>query len=85
MGKKQHQSDRLYLSQKEWKEIGGKKQAAATDYRRLPFDHCALTLLPFTTPVCDQHGNIFDLMSAPITSPHLTPPSTPLLPPSEWD
>ena len=56
-------SDKLYLSQKEWKGIGGKKNAEATDYRRLPFDHCALTLLPFTTPVCDQHGNVFELMS----------------------
>jgi len=65
MGKKQHQSDRLFLTNKEWKELGGHKQASTDPTeQRLPFDHCALTFTPWTTPVCDRDGNVFDLMSA---------------------
>ena len=71
MGKKQHQSDRLYLSNKEWKELGGFKQASNDPTeQRVPFDHCALTFTPWTTPVCDRDGNIFDLMSATHSTTH---------------
>jgi len=63
MGKKQHQSDRLFLTNKEWKELGGYKETNDPTEQRLPFDHCALTFTPWTTPVCDRDGNIFDLMS----------------------
>ena len=32
------------------------------DYKRLPFDHCALSLQPFENPYCDDEGNVFDLV-----------------------
>lgn len=32
------------------------------DFRRLPFDHCALSLQPYENPYCDEDGNIFDLI-----------------------
>ncbi|OXA59322.1 Peptidyl-prolyl cis-trans isomerase-like 2 [Folsomia candida] len=68
MGKKQHQKDKLYLTFTEWSTLyGGKKANQAqfgsnSEFRRLPFDHCALSLQPFENPYCDAHGNIFDLM-----------------------
>lgn len=30
------------------------------DFKRLPFNHCALTFLPFKEPVCTPAGEIFD-------------------------
>uniref|UniRef100_A0A0M3IBM5 U-box domain-containing protein n=1 Tax=Ascaris lumbricoides TaxID=6252 RepID=A0A0M3IBM5_ASCLU len=30
-------------------------------FKRLPFTHCALSLLPFEDPVCTPDGIIFDL------------------------
>ncbi|XP_065558558.1 RING-type E3 ubiquitin-protein ligase PPIL2-like isoform X1 [Artemia franciscana] len=66
MGKKQHQKDKLYLTTTEWKELGGKKYVPpgtdAAGFKRLPFDYCALSLQPFENPVCDQEGNIFEIM-----------------------
>ena len=49
MGKKQHQSDKLYLTSTEWSTLyGGKKvtkqDADKAEFRRLPFDACSLTL-----------------------------------------
>ena len=49
MGKKQHQSDKLYLTSTEWSTLYGGKKAAKHDaekaeFRRLPFDACSLTL-----------------------------------------
>ncbi|GMT14271.1 hypothetical protein PFISCL1PPCAC_5568, partial [Pristionchus fissidentatus] len=66
MGKKQHQSDKLYLTAKEWKDIGGHKDDTGTrlkraEFKRLPFSHCALSLLPFEDPVASPTGDIFDL------------------------
>nr|CAD2175937.1 unnamed protein product [Meloidogyne enterolobii] len=67
MGKKQHQSDKLYLTTKEWKDIyGGHKDDTATkiqraQFKRLPFTHCALSFLPFEDPVCTPDGIIYDL------------------------
>nr|ACO11612.1 Peptidyl-prolyl cis-trans isomerase-like 2 [Caligus rogercresseyi] len=69
MGKKQHQSDKLYLTATEWAHFfGGKKvkrelTADEKDYRRLPLDHCSLSLQPFSNPYCDSEGHIFDLAS----------------------
>ena len=67
MGKKQHQSDKLYLTATEWSTLyGGKKvnrsDPDVKDFRRLPFDHCALSLQPYENPYCDEDGNIFDLV-----------------------
>ena len=70
MGKKQHQSDKLYLTATEWREFyGGKGKSGsrldskdAADFRRLPLDHCALSLQPFEAPYMDEDGNVFDLV-----------------------
>lgn len=66
MGKKQHQKDKLYITNTEWKyEWGGYKGTAAnqTKFRRLPFDCCCLSLQPFENPLCTKEGVIFDLMN----------------------
>jgi len=68
MGKKQHQSDKLYLTTQEWKYFfGGKKPGRnvdpdEVDFKRLPFDHCSLSLQPFSNPYCDLEGHVFDLV-----------------------
>eukprot|EP00050_Salpingoeca_kvevrii_P007360 m.295669 g.295669 ORF g.295669 m.295669 type:complete len:519 (+) comp13239_c0_seq1:197-1753(+) len=67
MGKKQHQSDKLYLTQKEWSNFfGGKRKGVpggpGGEFKRLPYDCCALSLTPFETPVCTPEGIIFDLL-----------------------
>uniref|UniRef100_A0A7E4VCR6 RING-type E3 ubiquitin transferase n=1 Tax=Panagrellus redivivus TaxID=6233 RepID=A0A7E4VCR6_PANRE len=67
MGKKQHQSDKLYLTTKEWKDLyGGHKddkntQIQRAEFKRLPFSHCALSFVPFKDPVCSPEGVIFDM------------------------
>ncbi|CAM1327601.1 PPIL2 (predicted), partial [Pycnogonum litorale] len=66
MGKRQHQKDKMYLTCTEWSTLyGGKKSVKPQDaeFRRLPFDHCALSLQPFEHPLCTSDGVIFDLMS----------------------
>lgn len=30
-------------------------------FRRLPYDHCCLSLQPFEHPYCDSHGNVYEL------------------------
>ena len=32
-----------------------------SSFKRLPFDHCCLSLQPFKNPYCDVDGNIFEL------------------------
>ncbi|CAG9764536.1 unnamed protein product [Ceutorhynchus assimilis] len=66
MGKRQHQKDKMYITYTEWTTLyGGKKTGIQSkeeqNFRRLPFDHCCLSLLPYETPFCDLDGNIFDL------------------------
>ncbi|KAJ3642264.1 hypothetical protein Zmor_025065 [Zophobas morio] len=66
MGKRQHQKDKMYLTYTEWTTLyGGKKSGYTTaeedHFKRLPFDHCCLSLQPFEIPYCDLDGNIFDL------------------------
>ncbi|XP_014284578.1 RING-type E3 ubiquitin-protein ligase PPIL2 [Halyomorpha halys] len=62
MGKRQHQKDKMYLTYSEWGTLyGGKKPEKIKKFRRLPFDHCCLSLRPFENPYCDKEGNIFDL------------------------
>lgn len=68
MGKKQHQKDKMYLTFTEWTNLyGGKKSGPVVGeraaFRRLPFDHCALSLQPFEHPLCNGEGIIYDLMS----------------------
>ncbi|KAF5307913.1 hypothetical protein FQR65_LT06480 [Abscondita terminalis] len=65
MGKRQHQKDKMYLTYTEWTTLyGGKKpgpSAVELAFKRLPFDHCCLSLQPFEDPYSDEDGNIFDL------------------------
>lgn len=55
-----------YLTYTEWSQFyGGKKTASLEDehikFKRLPFDHCSITMAPFENPYCDTHGNVFEL------------------------
>ncbi|XP_066997880.1 RING-type E3 ubiquitin-protein ligase PPIL2 [Anabrus simplex] len=63
MGKRQHQKDKMYITYTEWTTLYGGKKAGPEggNFRRLPFDHCCLSLQPFEHPYCDKDGNIFDL------------------------
>lgn len=50
-------------------------QAKNTVLAKLPFDHCALTLKPFETPVCTQDGTVYELMAIiPFLRQHGTDP-----------
>ncbi|XP_022920899.1 RING-type E3 ubiquitin-protein ligase PPIL2 [Onthophagus taurus] len=67
MGKRQHQKDKLYLTYSEWTTLYGGKQSGERSteeenaFKRLPFDHCCVSLQPWEHPYCDRDGNIFDL------------------------
>uniref|UniRef100_A0A1I8P751 RING-type E3 ubiquitin-protein ligase PPIL2 n=1 Tax=Stomoxys calcitrans TaxID=35570 RepID=A0A1I8P751_STOCA len=66
MGKRQHQKDKMYLTYTEWTEFyGGKKFESAENehikFKRLPYDCCCITLVPFDIPYSDLEGNIFEL------------------------
>lgn len=54
MGKNRHSKDRLFITATEWAiEYGGKKNRdrnAGDLARPLPFDHCALSLAPYSIP-----------------------------------
>uniref|UniRef100_A0A6I8NZ56 RING-type E3 ubiquitin-protein ligase PPIL2 n=1 Tax=Ornithorhynchus anatinus TaxID=9258 RepID=A0A6I8NZ56_ORNAN len=48
-----------------------------SNFRRLPFDHCSLSLQPFEYPVCTPDGTIFDLLNiVPWINKFGTNPST---------
>jgi peptidyl-prolyl cis-trans isomerase-like 2 len=62
------QKEKQYNSAREHKaysELRAGKNASIGDGRRrtLPFDCCALTLLPFTTPVCNAQGIMFESLA----------------------
>lgn len=66
MGKRQHQKDKMYLTYTEWSQFyGGAKTTNAENehikFKRLPYDHCSLTIAPFEHPYCDRDGNCFEL------------------------
>ncbi|XP_032899417.1 RING-type E3 ubiquitin-protein ligase PPIL2 [Amblyraja radiata] len=65
MGKRQHQKDKMYITCTEYTNFyGGKKTVIPqANFRRLPFDHCSLSLQPFEYPVCTPDGMVFDLLS----------------------
>ncbi|XP_063719588.1 RING-type E3 ubiquitin-protein ligase PPIL2-like isoform X2 [Symsagittifera roscoffensis] len=69
MGKKQHQGDKTYVSANEYAwYFGGKnaeklQAAKGMGFRRLPFDHCALSMQPFTTPFATRDGYVFEISS----------------------
>ena len=68
MGKKQHQKDKLYLTSTEWTSLYGGKRAndeyhtknERSEFKRLPFDHCSLSLQPFKQPFCTLNGVIYE-------------------------
>ncbi|KAK1159996.1 RING-type E3 ubiquitin-protein ligase PPIL2-like isoform X1 [Acipenser oxyrinchus oxyrinchus] len=65
MGKRQHQKDKMYITCAEYTHLyGGKKpEIPKSNFRRLPFDHCSLSLQPFEYPMCTPEGHVFDLLS----------------------
>uniref|UniRef100_A0AAX7T1Y6 RING-type E3 ubiquitin-protein ligase PPIL2 n=1 Tax=Astatotilapia calliptera TaxID=8154 RepID=A0AAX7T1Y6_ASTCA len=65
MGKRQHQKDKMYITCTEYTNFYGGKRAEIPqgNFRRLPFDHCSLSLQPFEYPVCTEEGVVFDLLS----------------------
>ncbi|KAI1287598.1 RING-type E3 ubiquitin-protein ligase PPIL2 [Halotydeus destructor] len=69
MGKRQHQKDKMYLTCTEWTYVyGGRRpdqdleDEVRQKFRRLPYDHCALSLQPFHHPYCNQLGYQFDIV-----------------------
>ncbi|KAG4103040.1 peptidyl-prolyl cis-trans isomerase-like 2-like protein [Neocallimastix lanati (nom. inval.)] len=68
MGKK---SDKMYITHSEWSNefeggmsFGGcKVRKQKQNFKRLPFDCCALSLQPFEHPMCTPDGTIFELMN----------------------
>ena len=61
MGKLRHNKDRLFLTGVEWKALGGFKEKRSGVLKKLPFDHCALSLVPFETPMMAPDGSVFEL------------------------
>ncbi|ORY14401.1 cyclophilin-like domain-containing protein [Clohesyomyces aquaticus] len=64
-------TDKLYITHSEWSSEdaygnsrgsnAGKPGAVDSTFRRLPFNYCAVSLQPFTDPVCTANGTVFDL------------------------
>lgn len=65
MGKRQHQKDKMYLTCTEWATIYGGHTGteSRSQFRRLPFCHCSLSLQPFENPYCTKDGIIYDLQN----------------------
>lgn len=57
---KHKSKDRSFMTATEWKEFGGHKEKKRKLDGVLPFECCALTLLPFETPACTRDGVLFD-------------------------
>ncbi|KAF3048485.1 Peptidyl-prolyl cis-trans isomerase cyp8 [Didymella keratinophila] len=67
-------TDKLYITHSEWSSAdsfgnarganSANRASAAglsSSFKRLPFNYCAVSLQPFTDPVCTTSGTIFDL------------------------
>eukprot|EP01134_Creolimax_fragrantissima_P003052 CFRG3052T1 len=64
MGKRQHQSDKLYISASEWASLYGGRNAGKTNtFKRLPWNSCCLSFQPVKNPVVDSNGNMFDIVN----------------------
>lgn len=65
MGKRQHQSDKMYITGKEWSAFygGHKKKLKNADFRRLPFFCCSISMQPVENPMCSKEGHVFDLLN----------------------
>ncbi|KAI8814927.1 peptidyl-prolyl cis-trans isomerase-like 2 [Cladochytrium replicatum] len=64
MGKWTDKVRTLYITHSEWQtEFGGaKKKGAGSEFKRLPFYCCALSMQPLSNPVCTDDGTLFDLL-----------------------
>lgn len=67
-------TDKLYITHSEWSSadaFGNSRGANSADrasaaglsstFKRLPFNYCAVSLQPFSDPVCTPSGTVFDL------------------------
>ncbi|XP_005055302.1 PREDICTED: peptidyl-prolyl cis-trans isomerase-like 2, partial [Ficedula albicollis] len=56
---------RRYITCAEYTQFYGGKKAdlPRTNFRRLSFDHCSLSLQPFEYPVCTPDGTVFDILN----------------------
>ncbi|KAI9683936.1 MAG: Peptidyl-prolyl cis-trans isomerase cyp8 [Trizodia sp. TS-e1964] len=64
-------TDKLYITHSEWASEDAysassgsglsKSKAASSGFKRLPFNFCAVSLQPFSHPVCTTEGTLFDL------------------------
>jgi peptidyl-prolyl cis-trans isomerase-like protein 2 len=64
-------TDKLYITHSEWSSAdaftastgagAAKSKAVGASFKRLPYNYCALSLQPFSHPVCTSAGAIFDL------------------------
>lgn len=64
-------TDKLYITHSEWSSSDAYSASAGSNvnqkapngasFRRLPFNFCAASLLPFKHPVCTPDGTIFDV------------------------
>jgi peptidyl-prolyl cis-trans isomerase-like protein 2 len=64
-------TDKLYITHSEWSSADsfgtsrgantGNAAGQSAAFKRLPFNYCAVSLQPFTDPVCTSSGTIFDL------------------------
>lgn len=64
-------TDKLYITHSEWSSSDAYSASAGANvsqkapngasFRRLPFNFCAASLLPFKHPVCTPEGTIFDV------------------------
>ncbi|GJN90158.1 hypothetical protein Rhopal_003157-T1 [Rhodotorula paludigena] len=77
-------SDKLYITHAEHSGELGQHSASTRGARqkstvlaKLPFDHCALTMKPFETPVCTRDGTVYELLAIiPFIRQHGTDPMT---------
>ncbi|KAI8920952.1 cyclophilin-like domain-containing protein [Powellomyces hirtus] len=57
-------TDKLYVTHSEHAAgPGGAKRHTGSEFKRLPFFCCSLSLQPFEHPVCTKDGTIFELMN----------------------
>ncbi|MCJ1389493.1 Peptidyl-prolyl cis-trans isomerase cyp8 [Xylographa bjoerkii] len=80
-------TDKLYITHSEWASEDAysasagsgisKSRVAGASFKRLPFNFCAVSLQPFTHPVCTADGTTFDLTNIlPWLKKHGTNPVT---------
>ncbi|KAL7267321.1 cyclophilin peptidyl-prolyl cis-trans isomerase Cyp8, partial [Rhizina undulata] len=75
-------TDKLYITHSEWSsnDFGastGYAAKSALPFKRLPYNYCALSLQPYSHPVCTNDGTVFDLVNIiPWLKKHGTNPVT---------